>query len=207
MPMHSLQTLPLPARLLGPTPPAAVDRLRLSPPVALELAGVVGFAALTAVAAQVRYLPSGWSVPITLQTLVVYSAGLWLGGRNGAISMALYVLAGLFLPIYNGGTSGYEHLLGPTGGYLFGWIAAAYVGGLLTRRLNGPLGLYLSLLASSAAVFTFGVTWLWLSTPLTLAQAVVQGWLVFLGIDLLKLLAVALVYGGSRRATMPAHES
>lgn len=188
-------------RLLGPTRPSRIDRLRQTPSWAIQAAAILGFALLTAAAAQVRFLPPGWSVPITLQTLVVYSAGLWLGARNGSFSMLLYLALGLFFPVYAGGEGGVEHLSGPTAGYLFGYILAPVTAGLLTRRFNGALGICLSLVASSITLFTLGVAWLWLSRPFTLGEAIWQGWGVFILIDLAKLLLVAVAYGGSRYVT------
>ena len=66
--------------------------------VGMQVAGIVGFAALAALGAHAKvYL---WEVPITLQTVAVYGAGLVLGGRNGFLAMALYLAAGLVLPVF-----------------------------------------------------------------------------------------------------------
>ena len=74
--------------------------------VGMQVAGIVGFAALAALGAHAKvYL---WEVPITLQTGAVYGAGLVLGGRNGVLAMALYLAAGLVLPIFAGGASGLQ---------------------------------------------------------------------------------------------------
>lgn len=199
-PATSAASAPLLDRLLGPSQPSRLDRLRQSPPWSVQIAAIVGFALLTAAAAQAEMRLPDWTVPITLQTLVVYSAGLWLGARNGFLSMGLYLLLGLFLPFYSGGQSGPTIIAGATGGYLVGFTLAPVVAGLLTRRFNGALGIYLSLLASSVTLFTLGVGWLWLSTPLSLGEALWEGWGVFVLIDLAKLLLVAIAYGGSRAA-------
>src|SRR5690606_5536433 len=137
------------------------DRLRESPSWIVQALAIVGFALLTAVAAQAHLKLPGWAVPITLQTLVVYSAGLWLGARNGCASMTLYLLLGLVFPFYSDGQSGPQVLFGATGGYLLGFVLAPVTAGLLTRRFNSALGIYLSLLASSATLFSLGVAGLW----------------------------------------------
>ncbi len=85
-------------------------------------------AALIAVGAMVM-LPVG-PVPVTLQTLFVALAGLVLGPVRGAGAMLLYVLAGVMgLPVFSGGKAGFAHLLGPTGGYLFGFACMAFIAG------------------------------------------------------------------------------
>jgi biotin transport system substrate-specific component len=88
------------------------------------------FGAATAMGAYIMIpLPP---VPITLQTLFVVLAGALLGGRLGALSQVVYLLLGIIgLPVFHGGKGGLGILLGPTGGYLVGFIAAAYVVGKL----------------------------------------------------------------------------
>ena len=80
---------------------ASVDLLRSDrASVLTQAAGIVGFALLAVLGAQVRiYL---WEVPITLQTLAVYGSGLFLGWRNGTLSMLLYLTLGLFFPVFAG---------------------------------------------------------------------------------------------------------
>ncbi len=91
---------------------------------AFDVALTALFAALTAVGAHV-YVPLPL-VPVTLQTLFVYLAGAFSGGGRGALSQLAYVLMGLAgLPVFAEGMSGFGVLLGPTGGYLMGFIAGA----------------------------------------------------------------------------------
>src|SRR5688572_14455352 len=86
----------------------AVDRLRpeAGAEALTQTLGVVAFAALAALGAQVEIRLPLWEVPITLQTVAVYGAGLLLGGRNGMLAMLLYLAAGLALPVYAGGAAG-----------------------------------------------------------------------------------------------------
>ena len=79
------------------------------------------FAALTAVGAYMA-LPIG-PVPVVMQNLFVFLAGLILGGRWGLASVGIYLLAGAVgMPVFAGGTGGVGRFFGPTGGYLIGWI-------------------------------------------------------------------------------------
>ena len=126
-----------------------------------ECAKVFAGAALVALLAQVS-VPLQ-PVPLTGQTLGVLLVGGWLGFRRGAASLTLYVAAGAaWLPVYAGAAAGPHHLVGPTGGYLFGFIAAAAVAGFLAERgflRNFPLAV-LAMLLASVPIHAFGLAWL-----------------------------------------------
>jgi biotin transport system substrate-specific component len=98
-----------------------------------DAALVVGFALFTALFARIS-IPLGFTpVPITGQTLAVLLTGAALGSRRGASAMILYLVAGSWLPFYAGGASGYVWGLS-SGGYLIGFIPAAFVVGYLAER-------------------------------------------------------------------------
>ena len=68
------------------------------------------------------------------------SLGLLLGSRWGLASMGLYLLVGAIgIPVFAGGKGGFAHFFGPTGGYLFGYVLAAWVTGLISERSHGSL--------------------------------------------------------------------
>ena len=89
------------------------------------------FTALIAVGAFVA-IPLG-PVPFTLQPLFVLLARLTLGARLGALSVVAYLILGLMAPVFHSGTSGLGVLLGPTGGYLLGFVLGAMVAGWVGR--------------------------------------------------------------------------
>ena len=94
---------------------------------------VIGFSLLTALAAQV-VIPL-YPVPITGQTFVVLLTGALLGSRLGAMTMIAYLVEGASgLPFFAGGHGGLLHLMGPTGGYLIAFPAAAYVTGAFAEH-------------------------------------------------------------------------
>ena len=91
------------------------------------------FAALTAVGAFLA-IPIG-PVPIVLQNMFVYLAGLLLGGRWGLASVGVYLLAGACgLPVFAGGLGGISRLIGPTGGYLIGYLPAVFLNGKNSQK-------------------------------------------------------------------------
>jgi biotin transporter BioY len=94
---------------------------------------VFAFSLLTALAAQI-VIPIG-PVPITGQTFAVLVTGALLGSRLGAMAMIVYLIEGASgLPFFYGGHGGLSHLLGPTGGYLVAFPAAAFVTGAFAEN-------------------------------------------------------------------------
>ena len=181
---------------------ASIDHLRSDQASALtQIVGISLFALFAALGAQVYiYL---WEIPITLQTVALYGSGLFLGMRNGALAMLLYLVLGLFLPIFAEGSSGAAVLFGAnTGGYLLAFPLVAAVTGALSARWNGGLGIVLSLLAGSVVLFSLGVTWFYLiNEQVTLLEAIDKGWFRLAIWDFLKVLVVAGTYAGVRRLT------
>ena len=138
---------------------------------------VIGFSLLTAASAQV-VIPM-WPVPITGQTFAVLLTGALLGSRLGALAIIAYLIEGASgLPFFPGGHFGLAHLVGPTGGYLISFPAAAYVTGAFAE--HGWDRRFLSAAAAMAvgSVVILFCGWAWFSfayhTPpmLVLAQTV-----------------------------------
>jgi len=179
---------------------AAIDGLRQERASALVQAlGIVGFALLTALGAQVRLYV--WEVPFTLQTLAVYGSGLYLGWRNGMLAQLLYLTIGLFMPVFAGDTFGPAYLFGAvSAGYLLAYSFSAGLIGLLSKRWNALAGSTLTMVAGSLVLFTGGVLWLHFAAGhATWFESIEKGWLRFIPIDLAKILLVGLIYTGTRR--------
>lgn len=76
-------------------------------------------------------------VPITGQTMAVLACGLFLGPVTGSLTVIAYLFEGaLGLPVFAGGGAGLAHIAGPTGGYLLGFIPAAFIVGILSARVR-----------------------------------------------------------------------
>jgi biotin transport system substrate-specific component len=188
-------------RSLRSSRPALVDRLREEEASALlQVAGVVGFALLTALAAQVNVRLYLWEVPITLQTMAVYASGLYLGWRNGLLAQVLYLLMGMVAPVYAGSGYGPDYLLGAvSAGYLLSYPVAAAAIGALSKRWKSLSGATVSMLVGYAIVFTIGVTWLHFAAGhATWMESIDKGMLRFLVIDLAKIAGLGLLYAGTR---------
>lgn len=81
---------------------------------------------MTCVTAVCSWITVPSAVPFTMQTFAVFCALLLLGGRDGTIAVGLYILLGCAgLPVFSGFQSGVGHILGPTGGYIVGFILTA----------------------------------------------------------------------------------
>jgi len=153
-----------------------------------DLALAAMFAALTAVGALFA-IPFFGPIPFTLQVLFVLLAGLVLGPRLAAMSMMTYVVVGLVAPVYAGGASGLGTLMGPAGGYIWGFVLGAALVGYLSERLVRPR--LLSLTAAAAAglipIYVLGATWLAISLHTFSFQAILWGGVLqFLPMDLFK---------------------
>ena len=132
----------------------------------------VVFSLLTALAAQI-VIPIG-PVPITGQTFAVLLTGALLGSRLGAMAMIVYLVeGGVGLPFFYGGSGGIGHLLGPTGGYLVAFPAAAFITGAFAE--NGWDKRFVTSVAAMAvgSIVILLAGWVWFAalmhTPLPAA--------------------------------------
>ena len=135
-------------------------------PVVVPVAVLV-FAALTALGAHIA-VPLGFTpVPMTLQTLFVLLAGLFLGPAAGAASQLLYLGLGLAgVPVFAMGAAGLPWLFGPTGGYLMAFPAAAALAGWIAGGNRHRVRLGAALVAATALIFALGAGWLSVVTQL-----------------------------------------
>ena len=156
------------------------------------------FAVLTAVGAQVRIpLPL---VPITLQVLFVFLAGVLLPPCSAFASMAVYLAMGLLgLPVF-AGESGPSIVLHPTFGFLLGFIGAAWTISMIVSAKGRRFSVCMAAcMAGMAVLYTVGVVGLYLNVnyilgkAMTWANAVKVGLVPFVAGDLLKGLAAALI--------------
>lgn len=165
--------------------------------VGCALIGIGSFIAFTALGAFVRIPLPFTPVPITLQTFFVLLAGALLGKRLGTLSQLGYVFLGsLGLPIFAGATGGLIPLFGPTGGYLLGFILAAYIiGKVLSAKEKANFGwVVLAMAIGSLVIYLLGAIHLALFAHLGVKKAFLLGVVPFIPGDTLKLFAAASLY-------------
>ena len=124
---------------------------------------VVAGSAAVGLAAQLEVRLPFTPVPFTGQTFAVLLVGALLGARRGALAMIAYLIEGaLGLPVFAGGAAGVAKLLGPTGGYLLGFVPAAYVTGAFAERGwdRHVLSTWAAMALGSTMIFLCGLPWL-----------------------------------------------
>jgi len=186
------------------TPPSAPARAAARSS-ARDLAQIAVFAALIAALGLpgALYL-GGTAVPITFQTLGVMLAGAILGARKGALSVLLFLaLVAAGLPLLSGGRGGIAVFVGPSVGYLIGWVLGAAVIGWFTARLLPRYRVLPALLATAlggiAVVYAIGVP-VFAAITGTPLEVALLGATVFLPGDVVKVVVTVLVAKGVHRA-------
>ncbi|GAB3414617.1 biotin transporter BioY [Haloparvum alkalitolerans] len=169
---------------------------------AANLARAALFAALVGAFAYVSFPNPVSPAPVTLQVLGVFLAGIMLGPVWGGVALALYLFAGaLGAPVFASGGAGFGALVGSTAGYLWSYpLAAALIGAVVhrgteLRDLRGPGAVGLptlvgAMVAGTVLIYAMGVLGLYYVIPeFTLAEAVLQGAVVFVPAEGIKIAA------------------
>lgn len=131
-------------------------------------------------------------VPLTLQTLFILLAGVVLK-RYAILPVSLYVILGtLGLPVFHSGVTGFGILLGPTGGYLIGFIFGSLAVGLFYESKSRVLRIA-GLAAGTVIIYGCGIIWLMYSLNTGFITAVISGALPFIPGDVIKAYAVYVI--------------
>ena len=157
-----------------------------------ELSLVALFAALTAVGGFIS-IPF-YPVPLTLQVFFVLLSGAILGKKLGALSQIIYLgLGAIGAPVFHNFTGGVGILLGPTGGFIIGFVPGSYVAGLFYEKFNSNKIRFSGLLVSIVPIYLVGVLWLSFITGMSLEKAILVGGIPFIPGDFVKSIMVFLV--------------
>src|SRR3954470_920833 len=160
------------------------------------IAGIAGFAAAMAVAAQVSLPIPFTPVPFSLQPLVVVLAGLMLGPVAGAAAMALYLAAGASgIPVFSpvpGLPQGIARFMGPTGGYLIAYPIAARIAGTLAGKQTTSFRRLIAACAGIAMIFVGGIAQLTIINQ-SFSRAIDLGITPFIPLDAVKALIAAAI--------------
>jgi biotin transport system substrate-specific component len=163
-----------------------------------RVAAVTFAVALTAAAAQFTVPVPFTAVPFTLTPLVVLLAGAALGSRLGAAAQIAYLALGIAgLPVFAPSLilpPGAARILGPTGGYLLAYPAAAFVTGILAERgwNRSFLSSVAAMLAGLAVIYTGGLSWMLVYTG-SFQAAILQGIVPFVVADVAKAVMAAML--------------
>ena len=135
-------------------------------------------------------------VPITAQTFFLNTAAVLLGGSLGALSQFIYVMLGVVgIPVFSGGKAGIGVIFGPTGGYLLGFIIAAFMIGKIAGAKRGA-GIFwhiFAMLAGMVIIYSLGITQLALVAKISFKKALAIGVLPFIPGDIIKILLAAII--------------
>jgi biotin transport system substrate-specific component len=186
-----------PAAPASPARPASLSRLARD--AALALAGTLVLVVSAKI--QVPFYP----VPMTLQTLAVLALPALLGARLGAATVALYLLEGLIgLPVFAGAGVGLAYMVGPTGGYLAGFLVAAAVVGFLADRgwTRGWLLALAAMTLGHVVIFALGFGWLAYGLHLGAAKSWAVGVAPFWAATIAKTLLAAALALAARRFSL-----
>ena len=134
-------------------------------------------------------------VPVSLGLFAIYAAVYVLGMRYGTYAVAVYILLGFVgLPVFSGFSGGAGKLLGPTGGYIIGYVFAALISGAFidkfeNKKILNAAGMFLG----TAACYLFGTFWLMYQADLPFGAALTEAVLPFIPADVVKIIAVMLI--------------
>jgi biotin transport system substrate-specific component len=161
-----------------------------------RILAVAVFIALTTLSAFVRIPLPFTPVPLTLQTFFVLLSGALLGRRLGVFTQVGYLLLGLTgLQVFTGSGSGSLYLLGPTGGYIVGFILSSFFTGIIfSEKKHSWQGVFLKFLYADFIILFTGVFWLKITTSCLFIQAFILGFLPFVPGDLLKVVLATTVF-------------
>lgn len=153
------------------------------------------FAALITIGAFIALPIPGSPVPIVLQNMFIMLAALVLGPWWGLVATLIYLFFGVLgMPVFSGGSGGIAALVGPTGGYLVGYLPATVVIGAISRKARGRFWVnLLACLAGEFFVYAFGLFRLKAVLDASWAKTFATGLLPFLLGDILKLVGASLL--------------
>ncbi len=152
-----------------------------------ELVIIGVFAALSAVLSQIS-IPIG-SVPVNLTHISIFLAAGLLGCREGIMSQIVFVVMGVVgLPVFSGFSGGFNRLLGPTGGFIAGYIGCVIISATIIRYYGKSVkALIPAMLCGSIITYILGISWLMYSLNLSLLPAITAYMLPFIPGDMLKI--------------------
>lgn len=133
-------------------------------------------------------------IPISFTNLAIYLTIFSIGLKKGTISYLIYLLLGMVgLPVFSQGGAGIGKVLGPTGGYLIGFIFMAIIFGIFLENFQGKLYMYIiGMILGMVVAYGFGTAWLSYQSHMSFSAALTVAVLPFLPGDLIKIIIGAI---------------
>lgn len=168
------------------------------------------FAAMLAISSNIA-VPIG-PVPITMQPVAVLLMGMILGSRLGVTSVLIWIMLGVFgLPVFAGGKAGAITLLGPTGGFIFGYLACTYIIGYVAENSGGGYkALLFGAMAGQVVMYALGLLGFMLSfkyflmKPMSIDKAVALAVAPFAVKDFVQTFVITYLGARVRRSLLKA---
>ncbi len=134
-------------------------------------------------------------IPVSLTTLVLYLSVYLIGWKLSTVSLITYLIIGMIgLPVFSGFSGGFGKILGPTGGYIVGFLPMVLVSGLVIEKTSHRLLQFLGLAVGTALCYGLGTAWFCYEAGATLQAALAACVYPFIPVDLAKIL-IAMVAG------------
>ncbi len=133
-------------------------------------------------------------VPISLTNFAIYLAIYVLGTKRGILSYVIYLLIGLVgLPVFSAFTGGPGKLLGPTGGYLIGFLPMALICGIFIEKSQKRDLHFIGMVIGTVIAYVFGTAWLAWQAEMTFGAALAAGVIPFIPGDLAKIIICMMI--------------
>lgn len=145
-------------------------------------------------------------VPLSLTTMAVYFSAILLGWKKGTLSCLVYLLIGFVgVPVFSNFSAGPTKLLGPTGGYLIGFVFMALITGVFVERFKGRRSMVvLGMVLGTLVTYTLGTSWLAYQANLTFQGALFAGVVPYIPGDMVKM-AIAAINGPVIKRRLEQH--
>lgn len=142
-------------------------------------------------------------IPVSLATLVLYLTAMLLGMKMGSVACLVYLLLGLVgMPVFTGWVGGVGKLVGPTGGYLVGYLPMVLIAGFFVDKFHGKIPYAaLGMVLGTAVLYAMGTAWFVIQAQCTVSYALSVCVVPFLLVDLAKMV-VALALGTLLRSRL-----
>ncbi len=160
-----------------------------------NLALIAMFSAMVVVFSQIVIVIPLTPIPLNLATAAVMLSGLFLKGYNGAISMVVYVLLGAIgLPVFSSFSGGIGVVLGPTGGYIMGYILMSLTIGLIIKKKDNFAFSLVSMVVGTVICYIAGSIWFMILTKSNLVSTLMLCVVPFVFGDIFKIAVCGLIY-------------